>query len=64
MAHGSGPRASRPYQHGKAVNRLRRQVLGTAQVTRVMFVDGSVPDGKVKDAERRAVAVDRLTGRV
>ena len=63
MAHGSGPRASRPHQYARAVGKLRREVLVTAQVLRVQFNDGQVTQGDLKDAERRAASVDRLAGR-
>jgi hypothetical protein len=64
MAHGSGPRASRPHQFAKTASRWRRRALEYQQTVRVQFVDGKATEADVTDATRWATRADRLTGRV
>ncbi len=59
MAHGAGPRASKPYQAARTFAHFRRSVLKTAQATRIMFIDGIATEAQVKDTERWAAAVSR-----
>jgi hypothetical protein len=64
MAHGVGPRASRPHQAGRTAGRKRRAVLTYAQGVRVAFEEGRTTKGHLTDVERWAASTDRLAGRV
>lgn len=64
MAHGSGPRATRPHQFGKACGKWRRRALEYRQTVEVQFVDGEARQADVTDAQRWAARADRLAGKV